>query len=45
MRISINNLFYHLEAINAIILEGIENTHTRTVYKNAKVAMAGKAKV
>jgi hypothetical protein len=34
-----------LEAKKAIILEGIEKTHTRAVYKKAKVAMAGKAKV
>jgi hypothetical protein len=44
-RISIISLSYHLEAKKAIILEGIENNHTRTVYRNAKVAMAGKAKV
>jgi hypothetical protein len=34
-----------LEAKKAIILEGIENTQTRAVYRNAKVAMAGNANV
>jgi hypothetical protein len=34
-----------LEAKNAIILEGIENSQTKAVYKKAKVAMAGKANV
>ncbi len=39
------NAYFILAAINAMIREGIENTHTNTVYKKAKVAMAGKAKV
>jgi len=34
-----------LEAKKAIILEGIENSQTKAVYKKAKVAMAGKASV
>ena len=33
------------EAKKAIILEGIEKSQTNAVYKKAKVAMAGKAKV
>jgi hypothetical protein len=33
------------EAKKAIILDGIENIQTNTVYRNAKVAMAGKANV
>jgi len=41
----LQNAYLILEAKNAIIIEGIENTHTRAVYKNAKVAMAGKANV
>ena len=33
------------EAKKAMILEGIENSQTKAVYKKAKVAMAGKANV
>lgn len=42
---NVRNAYFILAAINAMIREGIENTHTNTVYKKAKVAMAGKAKV
>jgi len=45
LSISVENLCYNLEAKKAITLEGIENSQTRTVYKKAKVAMAGKANV
>lgn len=38
-------LYLILEAKKAIILEGIEKIQTRTVYKKAKVAIAGNAKV
>jgi hypothetical protein len=37
--------YFIFDAIKAISLDGTENTHTNTVYKKAKVAMAGKAKV
>jgi hypothetical protein len=37
--------YFILEAKKAIIREGIENTQTRAVYRNAKVAMAGNANV
>jgi hypothetical protein len=33
------------EAKKAIILEGMENSQTKAVYKKAKVAIAGKANV
>ncbi len=34
-----------LDATKAINLDGIEKIHTKTVYKKAKPAMAGKANV
>jgi hypothetical protein len=33
------------DATKAIILDGIDRIQTNTVYKNAKVAIAGKANV